>query len=287
MLKKSLLILFVFIFSASSFAQMETMETITEQQEDINKIIGEQMSKAMSKTGEALTEAVPQMIGSMSDMMAEMLKAMGPIIAAIEENKALPKANEEMAAKLKAAIDSKYNQNVTTEINDKMNEIVLTGEYKEGDSVLKYRIRRNLAEAVLISDLIQGKRIAFKMGMTPDNENMMVDDLYDNSIDVNKLKTNKIYDNTYIGLVDSSQENIVLYSNIGAYITLTIQAKGPEYKELANNFMYSLNNKAIREAINDDNRDIEEIKKDINNKLKDPLYMQKILQQQGSNTQHE
>lgn len=223
---------------------------------------------------ENLTEKEQQDIKGLVDMMQEVVKVMGPTMIAIDEGKKLPKANEEMANNLKNALDPKYTENAKSEIDDEVNELKLSGEYKVNGTTLKYELNRNLAQTLLIQDMLEGSYPESTLG-----ENAEIENLDNENVPAGKFEVFDVDGVSFAGYDDPENKTIYMLTNIGAYLSLKLQSKGDDYKRVAGEFTYGLDFNALKNAIKDDGRSIEYIRTLVNEQLNDPVKLKELMSQ--------
>ncbi|MDR1694373.1 MAG: hypothetical protein LBR70_04180 [Lactobacillaceae bacterium] len=266
-------VLFFTMFSFSAQAQTDTS----------GNSIEDGMAKAVEAMEDALVENVPVLADSMTDFFSEMIRMMAPMLISLEENKKLPKASNEMAEKIKNAINAKYNRDTSYIIDLDTNSIEFDGMYKEGDTVLRYRLTRNLSLVLVTYDLIKKEGIYTIniSGIDEGNGSSIITNLDDENIDVGKLKANKINNHEYIGYSSKNDKQIYLVTNIGSYLILQIQVKGSDFGGMTKDFIYSLDFAALKEAVADDGKNIEDIKQMIEEQIKDTNKIDELFEKQN------
>lgn len=292
MINKCFILLFAVFISLPCHAQNNDEDYAQNNDEASIRMtpqVNEEMSNALNQMGQVMSEhLVPTMVDTMDNVVAEMIRMMAPALISLEENKKLPVADAEMADKIKSAINEKYNQETSYIIDKDTNSIEFDGRYEKTDTVLRYRIVRSLSMSVIAHDVIK-KEGVFAVDLASNissdavdvKQIMTISDIDDEKVDINKIKINKINGHDYAGYSNKSDKQIYLFTNVGAYIMLHIKVKGEDYAKVAQEFIYSLDYNALRKATNDDMRDIEDIKKMIDELSKDPNKIDKLFEQQS------
>lgn len=211
-----------------------------------------------TSTNETIVEA--------DDYVTDMIRKMAPVLISIDENKKLPKASNQMADKIKAAIDIKYNQNTSYIIDKDTNSIEFDGYYKKDNTVVKYRIIRNLSNTLTTYAILNNEDLVYDVA-----------NLGNNKIDKAKLKVNKINKNDYIGYANKAEKQIYLFTNIGAYLALQIEVRGDNFAKEVKDFIYALDFAKLKKAVADDGKNIEDIKIMINDKIQDPNKIDELF----------
>ena len=242
--------------------------------DEITNKLTEGMNEVAGQLNQAMTETVPVMVNGLAEMMKEMIRVMAPTMIAIQEGKKLPLATDQMAEEVKNTISHKYTSKVTYDINNEVNELKINGEYEENNTKLKFEISRNLAQSLLIKDMIDGNAQDGVLG-----ENATIENLDGDDIPLSSFENFDIDGNSFVGYDDSENQTIYLLTNVGAYISMRIQAKGENYKKVGSDFIYSFDYAAMKEAVDDDGRTIEDIKKIIDEQLSNPVKLKELMSQ--------
>jgi len=245
--------------------------------------LSEGIDLAMMEANKVMEGVAPEATETLVGAMKEMLKMMAPVMVAVEENKKLPKADENMAKALEAALPPKYTtQKTGHKIDEATNELKLYGEYVEDATVLKYEFTRNLAQALFVQDIIDGN---FFSSDGFDESDATIQNLDGEDISLNRFENFDMDGNIYAGYENGKDHIIFLLTDIGPYLSARIQIKGTDYKELGKDFVYSLDYAAIKKAIADDGKTMPEIKKHIEETVKDSSKIEALLNKQTSQNQ--
>ncbi len=152
----------------------------------------------------------------------------------IEENKKLPQVSYAMADEFVAYLGAEYAPASYVEMDDFTNELKVIGLYEKNGTVLRYRFNRSLSDVFLVSDYLENdfsQNVLGKVRSLDDEPEL---------VDVNKFSVKAISSRSYFTYINPKSKKLVLLTNIGPYLSLRVQADGPEYFALTKNFLDSL-----------------------------------------------
>ncbi len=167
----------------------------------------------------------------------------------IEENKKLPQVSYLMGDEFVSSLGGEYAPASYVEMDDFSNELKVIGVYDRNGTTLRYRFSRSLADALLVSDYLENdfsQNVAGKIRSLDDEPEL---------IDIHKFSVKAISSRSYFTYLDPKGKKLILLTNIGPYLSLRIQADGPEYFKAAKKFIDGLGDfREQREIVGDNAR---------------------------------
>ena len=261
--------------NAEKLAPDEIMESVREEENKIEPTNGWNLSENMKES--VVEKNIDGVDGEKIEAFIEDAKEeMTTLTVAEAENMKLPEADEEMVAKIRMCLPKEYQDRVEFNIDVSTNALEVFGKQEIEGSVLDYKITRNLPLAMVVDDIEKEKTIGVFNGVDDTTENLTA--LDGTAKSMNNMQVRKINGNDFISVIDEEAKDVVLARRIGAYTALEIQAKGDKYKKMSRDFVVSLSDECIKTAVQDDGRNLDIIRMEVEKKLKDPERMKEIMQ---------
>ena len=234
-----------------------------------------------------MAETGSKVVTSMQETLVLMVQALAPALIALGKNQNLPIATEEIGQAILKTMELQYAKNANISINNQLNELKITGSYDKDDgfSKLRYEILRNLANTVITQNLMDEKNILDTKNTEEETSSSNILDIDNQPLNIEKFAIKKIGGKTFYAYTDSDKKKVFLVGNIGSYLNIRIQSEGPDSHQITRSFVEGLDYNALRKAIQDDNRPIEEIISDIEKKVNDPAVLQKLFEEQQQQEQ--
>lgn len=238
---KHILSLMFCLPAAASFAADTDIE---KQQQEIQKNMQEitaQMLNTVNSLSTGINRTLPQINNALSNIMQNIVQEMSPVMLAIEKNKELMQANENMAGQMTQALPTRYSENVTYTINPSINELALKADINRNGSNIKFDISRNIASVLYHKDLME-KVSAGKQ----QEESVTAPDGQD--FPLGKFTIRRLNGNDFLFYDNDAEEESVVLGSLGSQIALKVQTNGPDHRRLAEDFLLSLNEKRLKQS---------------------------------------
>lgn len=226
---------------AAAFAADTDIES---QQREIQKNMQEittQMLNTVNSLSAGINQTLPQINNALSNIMQNIVREMSPVMLAIEKNKELMQADEDMAKLMAQSLPARYSENITYSINPSLNELTLKADLRRNDSNIKFDIRRNIASVLYHKDLME--KLASKQ---PLQENVAAPD--GQTFPLSRFNIRRINGNDFLFYDNDREQESVVLGNLGSQIALRVQTNGPKHGELAEDFLLSLNENRIKKS---------------------------------------
>lgn len=226
---------------AAAFAADADIES---QQREIQKNMQEittQMLNTVNSLSAGINQTLPQINNALSNIMQNIVQEMSPVMLAIEKNKELMQADEDMAKLMTQSLPARYSENITYSINPSLNELALKADLNRNGSNIKFDIRRNIASVLYHKDLME--KLASGQAL---QENVAAPD--GQTFPLNRFNIRRINGNDFLFYDNDREQESVVLGNFGSQIALRVQTNGPKHNELAEDFLLSLNENRIKKS---------------------------------------
>lgn len=226
---------------AAAFAADADIES---QQREIQKNMQEittQMLNTVNSLSAGINQTLPQINNALSNIMQNIVLEMSPVMLAIEKNKELMQADEDMAKLMTQSLPARYSENITYSINPSLNELALKADLNRNGSNIKFDIRRNIASVLYHKDLME--KLASGQAL---QENVAAPD--GQTFPLSRFNIRRINGNDFLFYDNDREQESVVLGNFGSQIALRVQTNGPKHNELAEDFLLSLNENRIKKS---------------------------------------
>lgn len=207
----------------------------------------------IQKTGQSMQMAIPVFAQHFKEIIRTFNQEMIPVMQAMEENLQLLQADQKMADSLKNALPEQYGNTGTSNINQQINELSVSGTVSDNNNNLQYNISRNLAATAITESYVNKVRAveeARKKGQPlPDTLGSKIINLDGKKLDTDNLSVEEINQVPYIVYNDQNKKECFLFGNLTPELNLRLQAYGPEYMNSAKRFIKSLDRKKLQKAV--------------------------------------
>lgn len=252
---KKLLAALILLNTAPAVAAESTAD-ITAQQQELEQNLdaaSKEIIKGIQKTGQSMQMAIPVFAQHFKEIIRTFNQEMIPVMQAMEDNLQLLQADENMATSLKNALPEQYGNTGTSNINQQINELSVSGSVADNDTRLQYNISRNLAATAITESYVNKVRAveeARKKGQPlPDTLGSKIINLNGKQLDTDNLSVEEINQIPYIVYNDKNKKECFLFGNLTPELNLRLQATGPEYLNSAKRFIKSLDRKKLQKAV--------------------------------------
>lgn len=217
---------------------------IENRQKEIQKNMQEitvRMLNTVNSLNAGINQTLPQINNALSNIMQNIVQEMSPVMLAIEKNKELMQADEDMAELMTQSLPARYSENITYSINPSLNELRLKADLNRGESNIKFDISRNIASVLYHQDLM--KKLASGQ---PLQENVTAPD--GQNFPLNRFSIRRLNGNDFLVYDDNQKQESVVLGSFGSQIALRVQTDGPKHRQLAEDFLLSLNENRIKKS---------------------------------------